>query len=142
MSVDTLSEASVLQDGPPWSIRLFERLQGSALVIGCANAGLTYHSLLHSRINPILFAAALCAVSALVLLLAARIGRGGSAQCKWILIVLTAIGVGPWFALLQRTGAAHLHGMLALGQGALQLGACVLLMGAESRAWFAGREDD
>ena len=142
MSVNTLNGPSDLRDDPPASIRLFERLQGCALVTGWANAGLTYRDLLHGRVNPLLFAAALCALSALVFFLVARISRGGSLQCKWILIVLSAIGVGPWFALLQHTGATHLLGALVLGQGALQLGSCVLLMGSDSRAWFAGREDE
>jgi hypothetical protein len=142
MSVNILNGSSDVRDGPPASIRLFERLQGSALVIGWGNAGLTYHYFLHGRVNPILFAAVLCAVSALVFFLVARIGRRGSIRCKWTLIVLSAIGAGPWFALLQHAGAAHLHSALALGQGALQLGSCVLLMAGESRAWFAGREDD
>jgi hypothetical protein len=32
--------------------------------------------------------------------------------------------------------------MLALAQGALQFGSCALLVAADSRAWFAGREDE
>ena len=62
-------------DGLPPSIRLFERLQIGALVIGWANATLAYRQVLHDRVNPFLFAAALCALSALVFLLVARISR-------------------------------------------------------------------
>ena len=142
MSVNTLSGPSVPANGPPWSIRLFERLQGASLAIGWANAAMTYRLLLHDRVNPILFAASLCAVSALVFFLVARISRRGSAACRWILIVLSAVGVGPWFALLQHIGAAHLHSTLALGQGALQLGSCALLISGDARAWFTGHAED
>ncbi len=129
-------------DGLPASIRLFERLQVSALVIGWANATLTYRQVLHDRVNPFLFAAALCALSALVFLLIARISRRRSTRCKWILIVLSTAGIAPWFALLQRTGTLPLHGILSLAQGALQFGSCALLVAADSRAWFASRVDD
>jgi hypothetical protein len=141
MTFNLASGPSVPMDGPPGSIRLFERLQGSALVIGWASATLTYHNVLRDRLNPILFAAALCTISALVFFLVARISRRKSTRCKWILIVLSAAGVGPWFALLQHGGTVHLQGMLSLAQGALQFGSCALLIAADSRAWFAGRED-
>ena len=129
-------------DGLPPSIRLFERLQIGALVIGWANATLTYRQVLHDRMNPFLFAAALCALSALVFLLIARISRRRSTRCKWILIVLSAAGIAPWFALLQRTGAMQVNGVLSLAQGALQFGSCALLVAGDSSAWFASREDD
>jgi hypothetical protein len=50
--------------------------------------------------------------------------------------------VGPWFALLHHAGAVHLQSTLSLAQGALQFGSCALLIAADSRAWFASREDD
>jgi hypothetical protein len=140
MSVNTLSGPSA--NGPPWSIRLFERLQGASLAIGWANAAMTYRLLLHDHVDPILFAAVLCSVSALVFFLVALISRRGSAACKWILIILSAAGVGPWFALLQHIGSAHIHSTLALGQGALQLGSCALLIACDARAWFAGHAED
>jgi hypothetical protein len=142
MTDQTASGTPLPLNGLPASIRLFERLQISALVIGWANATLAYRHVLHDRLNPFLFAAALCALSALVFLLIARISRRRSTRCKWILIVLSAAGIAPWFALLQRTEAVPLHGMLALAQGALQFGSCALLVAADSRAWFAGREDE
>jgi len=141
MTVNVASGSSLPPDGPPGSIRLFERLQGTALVIGWANAALTYHDVLRGRLSPILFAAALCTVSALVFFLVARISRRRSTRCKWLLIVLSAAGVGPWFALLHHTGALQLQSVLSLAQGALQFGSCALLIAADSRAWFAGRED-
>ncbi len=131
---------SVRMDGLPASIRLFERLQIGALVVGWANASLTYRDVLHDRINPFLFAAALSALSALVFLLVAHISRRRSTTCKWILIMLSAVGVGPWFTLLRHGGAVNLHGALALLQGTLQFGSCLLLIAADSRAWFASRE--
>jgi hypothetical protein len=141
MTDQAASATPVPMDGLPASIRLFERLQVTALVIGWANATLTYRQVLHDRMNPFLFAAALCALSALVFLLIARISRRRSTRCKWILIVLSAAGIAPWFALLQRSGPLQLQGALSLAQGALQFGSCALLVAGDSRAWFASRED-
>ena len=146
MTVNILHGSSVPSTGhpggPPGSIRLFERLQGTALVLGWANAALTYNHLLRGRLSPIVFAIALCTVSGLVFFLVARISRRGSTRCKWILIVLSALGVAPWFALLRHGGVIHLETLLALAQGALQFGSCALLVTADSRQWFANREDD
>ena len=75
-------------------------------------------------------------------LLVARISRRRSTRCKWILIVLSAVGIAPWFALLQRTGSMQVNGLLSLAQGALQFGSCALLVAADSRTWFASRDDD
>jgi hypothetical protein len=139
-------------EGLPASIRLFERLQGSALVLGWANATLIYRQELHDRLSPFVFTAALCMISALVFFLIARISRRRSTRCKWILIVLSAAGVAPWFALLRHTGATQIGAtqigaiqinvILSLAQGALQFGSCALLVAADSRAWFASREND
>ncbi len=128
--------------GPPGTIRLFERLQGTGLLFGWANAAIAYHDVLRGRLSPFVFAMTLCMISALVVFLVARISRRGSTRCKWILIVLSALGVGPWFALLRHTGPLHLHSVLALAQHALQAGSCALLITADARAWFANREDD
>jgi hypothetical protein len=141
MTDQTASATPIPMGGLPASIRLFERLQGSALVIGWANATLTYRQVLHDRLSPFLFTAALCTLSAVVFLLIARISRRRSTRCKWILIVLSAVGVAPWFALLQHTGTLQLRSFLSLAQGALQFGSCALLIAADSRAWFASRED-
>ncbi len=116
-------------------------------MLGWANATLIYRQLLHDRLSPFVFTVALCMISALVFFLIARISRRRSTRCKWILIVLSAAGVAPWFALLQRagatsTGAIEINLVLSLAQGALQFGSCALLVAADSRAWFAGREDD
>jgi hypothetical protein len=142
MTVNILQGLSVPMDGPPSSIRLFERLQGTGLLIGWANAAIAYHDVLRGRLSPIVFAMALCMVSALVVFLVARISRRRSTRAKWILIVLSALGVGPWFALLHHTGPLHLHSVLSLAQGALQAGSCALLITADARAWFAGRAED
>lgn len=146
MSTNILRGASVplgsVAGGPPGPIRLFERLQVTGLLIGWANAAIAYHDVLRGRLSPIVFAMALCMVTALVAYLVARITRRRSTRCKWILIVLSALGVGPWFALLNHTGPLHLHSVLLLAQGALQAGSCALLITGPAREWFAGREDD
>ena len=146
MTDQTATATPPMLEGLPASIRLFERLQGSGLVLGWVNATLIYRQVLHDRLSPFVFTVALCMVSALVFFLIARISRRRSTRCKWILIVLSAAGVAPWFALLQRTGAMtgaiQINVVLSLAQGALQFGSCALLVAADSRAWFAGREDD
>ena len=141
-SVPTGVPGSVSGDGPPPSIRLFERLQGTALVLGWANAALAYNHLLRGRLSPIVFAMALCTVSGVVFFLVARISRRGSTRCKWLLTVLSALGVAPWFALLRHGGTLGLDNILLLAQGALQFGSCALLVAGDSRLWFAGHEDD
>jgi hypothetical protein len=142
MTDQTASATPPVLEGLPASIRLFERLQVSGLVLGWANATLTYRQVLHDRLSPFVFTVALCTISALVFFLIARISRRRSTRCKWILIVLSAAGVAPWFALLQRTGAMQINVILSLAQGALQFGSCALLVAADSRAWFASREND
>jgi hypothetical protein len=141
MSDSFASESPARAEDLPPSIRLFERLQGCALVVGWANATLTYHDLLRDRVNPLLFTSALCAGSAFVFLLIAQISRGRSSSCRWILIVLTAAGAGPWFVMLQHIGAVNANSLLSIAQGALQLGSCALLLASDSRAWFAGAEE-
>lgn len=146
MSTNILQGPSVpsgaLAGGPPGSIRLFERLQVLGLLIGWANAAIAYHDVLRGRLSPIVFAMALCLVTALVAFLVARISRRRSTRAKWILIILSALGVAPWFALLRHTGPLHLHSVLSLAQGALQAGSCALLITADAREWFASRADD
>src|SRR6185295_12852188 len=101
----------------PYSIRLFERMQISALVVGWVNAALTYRLVLHDKVNPIAYSAAMIAASAVVALLVFRITRRRSTTCKWILIVLSALATAPWIAALRRVGAADLPGLLSLFQG-------------------------
>jgi len=141
MTDNIARDPSVPAAGVPDSIRLFERLQGIALVVGWANATLAYHDLLRGRVHPLLFASALCALSAAVFVLVALISRRHSTYGKWILIVLSAAGIGPWFVLLQHIGTVNLAGLLLLAQGALQFGSCALLMAGDSQAWLANRDE-
>jgi hypothetical protein len=125
----------------PYSIRLFERMQITALVVGWINAALTYRLVLHDKISPVSYTAAMVAISGVVALLVFRITRRRSSTAKWILIVLSAAATAPWFALLRRTGVADLSGMLSLFQGGLQIAALFLLIRPGARAWFASRID-
>jgi len=125
----------------PYSIRLFERMQITALVVGWINAALTYRLVLHDKISPISYSAAMVAISGVVALLVFRITRRRSSTAKWILIVLSAAATAPWFALLRRTGVTDLSGLLSLFQGALQIAALFLLIRPGARAWFASRLD-
>lgn len=125
----------------PYSIRLFERMQISALVVGWVNAALTYRLMLAGRIDPYAYTAAMVAVSGVVALLVFRISRRRSTTAKWILIVVSALATAPWFATLRRIGIDDLPGMLSLFQGALQISALFLLMRPSARAWFASRRD-
>jgi len=123
----------------PYSIRLFERTQISAVVVGWINAALTYRLLLHDRIGPLAYAAAMMALSGLVAVLMFRIARRRSSVCKWILVMLSAAMIAPWAALLKRIGISELQGVLLLCQGGLQVLALYLLVRPDARAWFASR---
>ena len=123
----------------PYSIRLFERTQISAVVVGWINAALTYRLLLHERIGPLAYAGAMMALSGLVAVLMFRIARRRSSVCKWILVMLSAAMIAPWLALLKRIGISELQGVLLLLQGGLQLLALYLLVRPDARAWFASR---
>ncbi len=125
----------------PYSIRLFERVQISAMVVGWANATFTYRTVLHGRISPIIFLIALMTVSVVVAMLVFQITRRRSLTCKWVLIVLSALGTAPWFALLKHTGVVDYAGILSLLQGALQVASLGLLVTASARAWFVSRLD-
>ena len=135
---------SLAEDVPPpipYPIRLFERMQITALVIGWASATLTYRTVLHDRLSPFVFMTALVTVSMVVAILVFRITRRRSSTCKWILIVLSALATAPWFALLRRTGVVDYAGVLSLFQGALQVASLGLLVRPSARAWFASRVD-
>ena len=125
----------------PYSIRLFERLQISAMLIGWADATFAYRTLLHGRISPILFLIALLTITGVVAMLVFQIARRRSSASKWILIVLSAIAVAPWFELLKRSGVGDFASMLALFQGALQIASLALLVTESARGWFESRLD-
>jgi hypothetical protein len=142
MSIASIGARGFSEPPPlPYSIRLFERVQISVMVIGWANATLAYRTVLHDKVPAIAFLAALFATTACVALLVFQITRRRSATCKWILIVLSALAVAPWFALLKRTGVIDYAGTLALIQGALQIASLGLLMRPSARAWFSSRVD-
>ena len=134
-----MTAASIDPPPIPYSIRLFERMQISAVVVGWTNAALTYRLLFHERVGPLAYTAAMVALSGLVAVLLFRITRRRSSICKWILVMLSAAMIAPWLALLKRIGIADLPGLLLLFQGGLQLVALLLLMRPGARAWFASR---
>ena len=125
----------------PYSVRLFERVQITAMVVGWANATFTYHTVLHDKVNQAAFIAALIAITGIVGALVFGITRRRSTRCKWILIVLSAFGTAPWFALLKHTGMIDYAGALSLIQGGLQVLSLGLLVRPSARAWFASRLD-
>lgn len=110
------------------------------MVVGWANATFTYRMLLHDKVNPILFVAALIAATAVVGLPVFHITRRRSSTCKWIMIVLSG-PAAPWFGLLKRAGLVDYAGALSLSQGALQIASLGLLMKSSVQAWFASRPD-
>lgn len=125
----------------PYSIRLFERVQISAMVVGWAYATFTYRMVLHGKVPAIVFLSMLLAVTMIVGALVFQITRRRSQTCKWLLIVLSALGTAPWFALLTRVGIVDFAGMLALIQGALQIASLGLLVRPSAREWFTSRID-
>ncbi len=134
-----MTAASIDPPPIPHSIRLFERMQISAVVVGWTNAALAYRLVFNDRIGPLAYAAAMVALSGVVALLVFRITRRRSSICTWILVMLSAAMIAPWLALLRRIGVADLPGVLLLFQGGLQLLALSLLVRPGARAWFASR---
>ena len=125
----------------PYSMRLFERIQISAMMIGWANATFTYRTMLHGKISPAVFIAALTTGTVVVAILVFQISRRRNDFCRWALIVLSAMATAPWFALLRRSGMVDFSSTLALIQGGLQVLSLSLLMRPSARNWFAsGRE--
>jgi hypothetical protein len=125
----------------PYSMRLFERVQISAMLVGWANATFTYRTLLHGKIAPAIFIIALATGTVVVAVLVFQISRRRNEFCKWMLFVLSAMATAPWFALLRHTGPADYTGTLALIQGGLQVLSLSLLMQASARAWLSSAGD-
>ena len=125
----------------PYSMRLFERTQISAMLIGWAYATFTFRTVLHGKLPPVVFISLLVAVTMVVAALVFQITRRRSETCKWLLIVLSALATAPWFALVRRTGVVDFAGALALTQGALQIASLGLLVRPSAREWFASRID-
>jgi len=126
-----------LEGGVPLSVHAFERVQITALVAGWMTASVTYHEVLRDHVDPLVFSAELSLISAVVFLLMARISRRRCSISRWLLILLSVLCIGPWLVHLQFTGPTLAQIVLSLFQGALQLGACVLLIAEPSRAWLA-----
>jgi hypothetical protein len=124
----------------PYAIRLFERVQITAVAMGWINATFIYHEVLRGKISPFIFTTALVTASAVVAVLVFQISRRRSSHAKWLLIVLSALATAPWFAVLRHAGIDY-HGALALLSGGLQIAALFLLVHPSARAWFASRRD-
>ncbi len=124
----------------PPSIRTFERMQIAALVVGWLNATYTYHTVLHDRLSPVVFAMALVTATIVVVVLVYLISRRRSPWAKWLLIVLSAAATAPWAALLGRSGVDWV-GILGLIQGGLQIVSLFYLIHPASRVVFGGHVD-
>src|SRR5260370_3100168 len=125
----------------PPAIRTFERMQIVARAVGWLNATYTHRPVLHDRVSPFVFAVALITVSVVVVLLVFLISRRRSTYAKWLLIVLSALAVAPWAALLRRSGVADWAGMLGLFQGGLQIVSLFYLIHPSARAWLGSVEE-
>jgi hypothetical protein len=125
----------------PPAIRTFERMQIVALAVGWLNATYTYRTVLHDRVSPFVFAVALITVSVVVMVLVFLVSRRRSTYAKWLLIVLSALAVAPWAALLRRSGVADWAGVLSLFQAGLQIVSLFYLIHPASRAWFGSVEE-
>lgn len=124
----------------PYSIRLFERVQITAVAMGWINATFVYHDVLRGRISPFVFTTALVTATIVVAVLVFHITRRRSSHAKWLLIVLSALATAPWFAVLRRSGV-DFAGLMSLLQGGLQIAALFVLLRPSARAWFASRLD-
>ena len=123
--------------GLPPSIRAFERVQITALVVGWMSASMIYHNTQRFHVGPVVFTLTLAVLSALVFFLMARTSRKRCRTSRLILLILSGVCIVPWFVLLLAIGPFTPQGVLMMMQGGLQFGACAILVGDTARAWFA-----
>ena len=125
----------------PPSVRLFERLFLSSLVLGVGQAWWGWEQLGERA------AAAGGGEASMALLLgltfftqgalALLVSRGRQASAKWVLVLLCAIGV-PLVIASMEAGTIVGSVPLAIVQAALQVGSLGLLFTREAREWLGG----
>ena len=131
----------------PKSIIMFERLFLASLLLGLLNFGLSYRDAAALVANdagaqklglgPGFLIGIMIVSYAIYLLLWFLIARMGSNVAKWILVVLTAIGVLS--ALPALTGAWDVTLALSLAVYALEILALAYLFKPDSKTWFGGK---
>ena len=134
----------------PTSIVLFERLFLLSLAIALVNGFLQYDALVAQVGNDPALAQlgggsgaslGVMAISLLIpLLLWYFIARRASNIAKWILVVMTLLGL--LFVNLDAGQLGSLAGMASLAETILQLVDIVLLFRAAARAWLSDDADD
>ena len=134
----------------PTSIVLFERLFLLSLAIALVNGFLQYDALVAQVGNDPALAQlgwgsgailVVMAISLLIpLLLWYFIARRASNIAKWILVVMTLLGL--LFVNLDAGQLGSLAGIASLAVTILQLVAIVLLFRADARAWLSDDADD
>ncbi len=134
----------------PTSIVLFERLFLLSLAIALVNGFLQYDALVAQVGNDPALAQlgwgsgailVVMAISLLIpLLLWYFIARRASNIAKWILVVMTLLGL--LFVNLDPGQLGSLAGIASLAVTILQLVAIVLLFRADARAWLSDDTDD
>ena len=134
----------------PTSIVLFERLFLLSLAIALVNGFLQYDALVAQVGNDPALAQlgwgsgailVVMAISLLIpLLLWYFIARRASNIAKWILVVMTLLGL--LFVNLDPGHLGSLAGIASLAVTILQLVAIVLLFRADARAWLSDDTDD
>ena len=130
----------------PQSIVLFDRLFLASLVIGLINAILTYDSVVAATAgDPTLqqigwgggAVIVVMAISLLIpLLLWYLIAWRASNIAKWVLVVMTAIGL--FFIGFDPDNLTSLSNLASLATTLLQVVAIVMLFRADARAWLEG----
>ena len=140
-SIEDLANVEAPSASPPHTMRLFERVQISAMLVGWAYATFTYRTVLAGKMQPFVFVSLLLAITMVVAVLVLQITRRRSQTCKWLLIVISALATAPWFTLLRRIGIVDFAGILALIQGALHVASLGLLVTPSARTWIASRVD-
>ncbi|MEJ2409767.1 MAG: hypothetical protein P8Y58_00685 [Novosphingobium sp.] len=128
----------------PHSITLFDRFFLGALVLGLINAALSFQdnmAMLGSTGTSTRFLVSITLFSlGIPLLLWFFISRRASNMAKWILAVLTGLGL---VSLLPTLSVLMARGLLSLvftvTITALQVVAVAFLFRKDARAWFAGK---
>ena len=114
----------------PKAINIFELLFGAGLVVGMANFWLLGTGASFINVAPFLISLALGLWAS----------RGRSNVARWILAVMSILGVLGEIWLAARGYGEAAGGVLGLVATVLQLGAVAMLFTPGARGWFARRD--
>ncbi|MDB5682386.1 MAG: hypothetical protein JWM75_84 [Sphingomonas bacterium] len=124
----------------PRQILYFERAYLLSLAIAVVSLFL-YWDALQAVASPILLVGASVVLMGVMVTLVLLTSRRRSAVAKWLLVVLTTIGIVMALPSVGGSLSAGIGGWLSIGQTLLQLAAMILLFTRAARAWLRAPAD-